>query len=552
MLQKLHIFNYALIEKLDIDFSQGFSVITGETGAGKSIILGALGLLLGGRSDAKSIKPGSSKCCVEGIFDLEDKGLDSFFEENDIDFDGKECILRRELTQAGKTRAFVNDSPVALGKLKELASHLIDIHSQHQNLLMTNELFLLETLDVIGNCQATHQTYQHELAEWQECTKQLEELRQKSEKGQADADYLQFQFEQLSEAQLQEGEQDELEKESEMLAHAEEIKTTLYKVTSSLDSDENPLVHILRTAESTLGSLEKYLPETENLVERLRSVRIELEDVLGELNNLSESVDYNPHRLQEVDERLSLLYSLQKKHHVDSVKALMQLRDEIDEQLCLIENFDEVIAQKEHEANLLHQAVAKSAKQLTQQRKEAAKQIEIELTEALHSLGMPSVQLSFDFSERAAYDRSGNDKVVFLFSANKNVPMQDVASIASGGEIARLMLSLKTLLSAHLHLPTIVFDEIDTGVSGTMAEKMALQMKKLSERCQVLCITHLPQIAALGDVHYRVYKEETENGTSSHLIQLTSDERVLEIANMLSGSEMTEAAINNAKSLLKQ
>ena len=551
MLRSLHISNYALIEQLDIDFSDGFSVITGETGAGKSIMMDALALLLGARADAKVIKLGASKCCVEAEFEVAKLNIASLFEENDIDFDGTELIVRREVSATGKSRAFVNDSPVTLQVLKEIASRIIDVHSQHQNLLMGDENFVLGILDAVSADATPKVLYAEAFGAWREAQKEYLALKEKAEKDQQDSEYLQFQLQQLEEAGLKEGEQEALEEELEILSHAEEIKQALYKVSSGFQSEGNNPISFLRSSIQTLRRIDSVFPIAGSLAERLNSVQIELEDVSGELECSLERVEYDPNRQEVVDERLNLLYSLQRKHNVQSEKELLALTESLRERVDTIENIGDVLLQKEKEVCRLSEEMNKLGEQLTALRKEAAKIIEARLVECLHSLGMPSVLVAMNLSLRPSPDVTGLDNVDFLFSANKNVPMQEVAKIASGGEIARLMLALKSIISHVRHLPTIVFDEIDTGVSGTMAEKMALVMQDMASDCQVLCITHLPQIAALGRWHYRVSKQETSNGTTSRIERLTEEERVLEIANMLSGEQLTDAAINNAKSLLK-
>lgn len=551
MLQNLHITHYALIDLLDIDFSNGYSVITGETGAGKSIILGALGLLLGQRADAKAIKTGATKCCVEGTFNIQGLHLDELFAANDIDFDGSECIVRREVTTAGKSRAFVNDTPVSLTQLKSITSRIIDIHSQHQNLLMGQEHFLLDTLDTIGHNEKQKEAYAEVYKKWNQARKELDELKEQAEKDRSDLDYMQFQLQQIDDAHLEEDEQESLEQESETLSHAEEIKSALYQASASLTNDEVNPISTLKSDIQQLQSITEVFAPAEGLAERMESVRIELKDIADELEQSLDKVDFDPERLTFVDDRLSEIYSLQKKHHVSSVPELLAIADDLREKIDKIENIDDHIAKKEEEVARLYLKIQEKGKSLTDNRKKAGEEMAKELVNTLQSMGMPGTRLHFDITERTHPDNSGLDNVCFLFSANKNMPEQDVAQIASGGEIARLMLSLKALISKHRNLPTIIFDEIDTGVSGTIAEKMANVMQQMAENCQVLCITHLPQIAALGKNHYRVYKAETAEGTSSHIALLTTEERIREIANMLSGAEMTEAAINNAKSLLK-
>lgn len=551
MLKNLHITHYALIDLLDIDFSDGYSVITGETGAGKSIILGALGLLLGQRADAKAIKSGATKCYVEGSFDIQGLELDELFQTNDIDFDGSECIVRREVTTAGKSRAFVNDTPVSLTQLKSITSRIIDIHSQHQNLLMGQEHFLLDTLDTIGHNEKQKEAYNTVYRKWNKACKELNELREQAEKDRSDMDYMQFQLQQIDDAHLQEDEQESLEQESETLSHTEEIKSALYQASSSLTGDEQNPISSLKSDIQQLQSISEVFEPAAVLAERMESVRIELKDIADEIEQSLDHIDFDPDRLTYVDDRLSEIYSLQKKHHVNSIGELLSIANDLRLRIDKIENIDENIAQKEQEVNTLYQQIEEKGKALTDKREKAGKEMSKELINTLQTMGMPGTRLHFDMTRRPHPDNSGLDNVCFLFSANKNMPEQDVAQIASGGEIARLMLSLKALISKHRNLPTIIFDEIDTGVSGTIAEKMANVMQTMAENCQVLCITHLPQIAALGKNHYRVYKAETKEGTSSHISLLSTEERIREIANMLSGAEMTEAAINNAKSLLK-
>lgn len=553
MLKNLHIANYALIDRLDIDFSEGFSVITGETGAGKSIILGALGLLLGHRADAKAIKADAKKCCIEGTFDIAELGLQDYFAENDIDFDGRECIIRREVTAAGKSRAFVNDTPVSLAKVKEICQSVIDIHSQHQNLLMGNEMFLIDTLDTIACNGQFLSDYRSAYELWTSLRRELDSLKEQAEKDKADTDYLQFQWQQLDEAGLHdENEQEMLEEEAETLTHAEEIKSALYQSTEALTGSGNGphLGSVLKQSVQNLTAIRDVFKPAELLTERLDSVRIELEDIAAELERAVDHVDFDPERLAYVEERLNVIYDLERKHQAADIAQLIARTNELHERLERTSNIDNIIEEKERELMELRHRLEHCAAQLTQSRQEAAQKAVTVLRETISSMGMPNARLQFAFKQRTQPERSGCDSVTFLFSANKNMPEQNVADIASGGEIARLMLALKALISGSRNLPTVIFDEIDTGVSGTMAEKMANVMLQMAENCQVICITHLPQIAARGAHHYRVYKEENEHGTASHITLLDNEERVREIANMLSGVELTQAAIDNARSLL--
>lgn len=552
MLSHLHISYYALIESLDIDFHEGFSVITGETGAGKSIMLGALALLCGGRADAKAIRPGAAKCCIEGTFNVKGLGLADFFEAADIDFDGEECIVRREVTAAGKSRAFINDTPVQVARLKEISDALIDIHSQHQNLLLGHARFLLHTIDTLASRPEVFAAYTEAFSAWNEARLRLQELEAQAAKGKTDEEYLTFQLAQIDDARLQPDEQDALEREQNLLSHSGEIKESLYAAYATLCSESLDVSAALRSAASALHGVAANYPDALAFADRIDSARIEIDDLTAEIESRAERVDYNPERLAEVEERLSLIYSLQQKHRVHTVGELLALADDLRARLDLIVNSDEALAAARSLVVRLEEAMKESGRRLTEVRQSAARQLDGRITALLKELGMPAAAVNLKLTPRSAPDATGYDHPVFLFSANKSMPLQDVGLIASGGETARLMLSLKAVVSGHTNLPTIIFDEIDTGVSGTMAERMALVMQQIAANCQVICITHLPQIAAIGQNHYRVYKEDTdERGTLSHIIPLTTDARVEEIANMLSGSETTEAAVNNAKALLK-
>ena len=551
MLKHLYIKNFTLIDELDIELYQGFSVITGETGAGKSIILGALGLLLGQRADSKAIKQGAEKCVIEAHFDLSRYGMTDFFEENEIEYDAADCIVRRELTASGKSRAFINDTPVQLSLLKELGEQLVDIHSQHQNLLLNKQDFQLNVVDIIAGDEKEQQLYQQAYTQYHATEKELSALKESIEQNRQNADFLQFQFEELTQANLAEGEQEELEQKSETMSHSEEIKSALYEADNALSAEQTGVVESLRTALSAIRQIEKVLPDADELVERLDSSYIELKDIAQEISSQMEHVDFDPAELDAINNRLDKLYDLEKKYHVETVEELIAKRDELKIQLGRIENSDEALAELQQKlATQLAQA-QKAAEALTKLRTKAAKQIEKEMQGRLMPLGMPNVKFSIEMTQEPL-NVSGQDKVAFLFSANTSTPLQPISQVASGGEIARVMLSLKAMISGAVKLPTIIFDEIDTGVSGKTAEKMAEIMQEMGhhER-QVISITHLPQIAALGSAHYKVEKEETAKGTISRMRKLSDDERVLEIAQMLSGSNVSEAAISNAKQLLK-
>ena len=550
MFKSLSINNYALIDRLDISVEPGFTVITGETGAGKSIILGALGILLGGRAEARAVRTGAAKCVVEAAFDVSALGIQGFFEENDIDFDGEECILRREVTAAGKSRAFINDTPVPAARLKEIGALVIDIHSQHRNLLIGREDYLLDTLDTVAANSAEKTAYAEAYAQWRKAEEELKALRLQAEKGQTDGDYLKFQLTQIQEAALLPDEQEELEKENALLEHAEEIKASLGAAAFAINGSDGERLAELRRAAQLLESITVHLPEAAALAERLESARIEIGDIADELERQSEGIDFNPARAEQVTSRLNLIYDLLQKHRAASITELLALAKDWEEQLNRLENMESLLEESQRRCAALLADLRKKGSVLTATRGKAAKIVEQSLTESLHTLGMPNVSIHFSLQPREVPAACGMDTPVFLFSANKNVPMQPVSEIASGGEIARVMLALKGLIARHKNLPTIIFDEIDTGVSGTMAERMAVMMGEIAKHCQVLCITHLPQIAAKGNAHFRVHKEENETGTTSHISRLSPEERVREIATMLSGAEISEAAVSNAKALL--
>lgn len=551
MLQSIYIQNYALIDKLDIDFTSGFSVITGETGAGKSIILGAIGLLLGQRADVKAIKNASSKCIVEARFRIASYNMEDFFTQNDIDFDPEECILRREVSNNGKSRAFINDTPASLAQMKLLGEKLIDIHSQHQNLLLNKEGFQLNILDILAQDDKEVKVYIDLYNKYRKICHELEEFILQADKSRQDEDYIRFQLEQLEEAQLQEGEQSALEKEAETLSHSEDIKSGLYKAEQLIDGDEGGTLSSTKECIQTLQSIDRVYTPAQEWTERLNSCYIELKDLSMEIRGAQEEVEFNPNRLEYVNERLNLIYSLQQKHRTDTIEGLIELTARYRKQLDAITSFDDRIEELNQQKAQFYMQVIKQGEVLTQLRTQAARYIESQMEALLIPLGMPNVRFAVELTPRKEPDSKGMDSVTFLFSANKNGTLQNVASIASGGEIARVMLSLKAMIAGAVKLPTIIFDEIDTGVSGSIAEKMALIMQDMGrQNRQVISITHLPQIAARGIAHYKVYKEDTETGTNSHIRRLTDEERVKEIANMLSGSTLTEAAMNNARALL--
>ena len=551
MLKHLYIKNFTLIDELDIELHQGFSVMTGETGAGKSIILGAIGLLLGQRADSKAIKQGADRCVIEAHFDLSRYGMQDFFSDNDIEYDEADCIIRRELTAAGKSRAFINDTPVQLSMLKELGERLVDVHSQHQNLLLNKQDFQLSVVDTIADDARELAKYQQTYVRYQATARELETLRDDIEHNRQNQDFLQFQCDELTQAHLVEGEQEELEQRSDVMSHSEEIKGALYEADHAISAEGTGIVGSLRTAISALRGIGNVYPDVQELTERLDSSYIELKDIAREISGQLEGIDFDPAELDTVNDRLDRLYDLEKKYHVQTVGELIARRDELTRQLAGIGNGDEALAELQQRLTRLQAQARKEADTLTRLRTKAARQIEQDLQSRLIPLGMPNVRFSIQVTDDGL-GRNGQDKVAFLFSANASTPLQPVSQVASGGEIARVMLSLKAMISGAVKLPTIIFDEIDTGVSGKIAEKMAGIMQEMGRNGrQVISITHLPQIAALGTTHYRVEKEETARGTVSRMTALTPEERITEIAQMLSGSDVSDAAIQNAKTLLK-
>ena len=551
MLKHLYIKNFTLIDELDIAFNSGFSVITGETGAGKSIILGAIALLLGQRADSKAIKQGAEKCVIEAEFDLSKYSMEDFFTENDIEFDHTECIIRRELTATGKSRAFINDTPAQLSMLKELGERLVDVHSQHQNLLLNKQDFQLSVVDILADDNKELSQYQSTFAQYHATQKALTALEEEIERNRQNSDFLKFQFDELTNANLAEGEQEALEQKSETMTHAEDIKSALYEADNALNAEGYGVVQSLRNALSALRGIENVLPDAKELTERIDTSYIELKDLAQEISHQMENIDFDPAELDTINSRLDKLYDLEKKYHVETVEELIEKRDSLHHQINNIENSDEALSELQQKLEKLKIQAQKEADTLTNLRKKSASQIEKEMLSRLTPLGMPNVRFSIQI-DKETLSHNGQDKVSYLFSANTSTPLQPVSQVASGGEIARVMLSLKAMISGAVKLPTIIFDEIDTGVSGKIAEKMAQIMQEMGQHeRQVISITHLPQIAALGSIHYKVEKEETAMGTSSRMRQLSSDERVTEIAQMLSGSDITNAAIQNAKELLK-
>lgn len=552
MLKQLYIRNFTLIDELDIRLYPGFSVITGETGAGKSIILGAIGLLLGNRADSKAIKSGKDRCVIEAHFDLSRYDMKGFFDDNDIDFDAEDTIIRRELTSAGKSRAFINDTPVPLTKMRELGEQLVDIHSQHQNLLLQKEDFQLNVVDILAQDAEHIKAYQAVYQQYRSALSRLEQLKQELIKNRENEEFMRFQHKELDEAHLEPGELEQLEQESDILNHSEEIKSALYEADHSLSDDEGSILQLLRNASYSISNIREIYPEVAELSDRLDSSYIELKDIAQEISSSLDRIDFDPARLEQLNTRLDQLNTLLQKFHVETVEELIETRDLLAQQLEHIDNGNEdiEILQKEVDQKLIKAMSA--AHSLSSLRKKVAKSIETEMKNRLVPLGIPNVRFEIEFAEKPLC-RDGADKVSFLFSANRSTPLQPISQVASGGEIARVMLSLKAMISGAVKLPTIIFDEIGTGVSGKIAEKMAEIMTEMgNQNRQVISITHLPQIAAMGSHHYKVMKEETQTGTISQMRELTPEQRVEEIAQMLSGSDISQAALANAKELINK
>ena len=552
MLRQLYIRNFTLIDELDITFKPGFSVITGETGAGKSIILGAIGQILGNRADARMVKAGCDKCVIEAHFDLSNYDMESFFNDNDIDYEPEDCIIRRELKANGKSRAFINDTPVALSTARELGQQLVDIHSQHQNLLLQKEDFQLNVVDIIAHNSQLLNDYRTLFDGYAKAKAALREKEEECEKDRANEDFLRFQADELVKAQLIDGEQEELEQELETLSHAEDIKGALFDADNLLSGDDRCITQSCKTMLSRLSDIGDVYPAIRQVTERIDSAYIELKDIARDISNLAESIDFDPARLTMANERLDTIYTLQKKHHVESVAELIAIRDNLTARLNDITNSEDMLEDMRRQVEDMHRKATEAAARLTESRQEAARRVTEQLLAQMTALGMPNARFEIKFeTKELAVD--GADRISYMFSANKNVPLEPIAQVASGGEVARVMLSLKAMISGAVKLPTIIFDEIDTGVSGRVAEMMAQIMRQMGRADrQVISITHLPQIAALGTTHYKVEKTDTDDTTISRMRMLGHDERITEIAQMLSGSNISDAAIENAKSLLEK
>jgi DNA repair protein RecN (Recombination protein N) len=550
MLRSLYIDNYALIDNLYIDFHKGLSIITGETGAGKSILLGALALILGKRADTNVLNDRLKKCIVEAVFNISEYNLQNFFKANDIDYDDN-TLIRREIGSNGKSRAFINDTPVNLDNINALTGKLIDIHSQHENLNLNDSVFQLKVIDNYGNLQEILEDYRTAFLNYRELLTEHNELKKNYEKNKADLDYFQFQYHQLTEAKLRANEQEELELEQEQLAHAEEIKTYLEEALLMLSDDESGLVNRLKILQNIASRLRSYLPQTDELMKRLESTYIELKDIYSELDNLYQHTTLDPERLDFVNSRLDLIFTLLQKHNVPTLSQLIEIQSDLKKKIADISNADFRLDELSAKLSVKEEDLKSKSNRLTAARKEIIPEIQDKIVQLLHELGMPNARFTIQLKQLDNHVITGNDTVQFLFTANKNSPLQEISKIASGGELSRFMLAIKSLISDSVGLPTIIFDEIDTGVAGEIADKVGTIIKKMSQGMQVINITHLPQVAGKGDYHYLVYKLDHESSSKTYIKLLNAEERHLEIAKMLSGKELTDAAMENARELLK-
>lgn len=551
MLRNLKIENYALIDHLDIDFEAGMSSITGETGAGKSIIIGALGLVLGNRADSKVIPSEEKKCIVEATFDISRYHLKPLFERLDLDYD-EECILRREVLQNGKSRAFANDTPVNLQQLREISSSLIDIHSQHENLMLSDSSFQMSIVDTVSQSFEELERYRATFLEYKNLNKSLQDLCDNAEKLFSEKDYAEFQLAEFAEANLQEGEQEELEQELNSLNHSQEISEGFSQALQIFQAEQFGVAQQLKSATQTLQRIGSYMPKAEEFAERVSSAQIEVEDVAAEIERILSNTEFSADRKAFVEERLNTIYSLQQKHRVSTLSELFEIEKEFQRKLSMIENFDDEIAELEQKIEHTEQTLRAQASELTAKRLLAKPVIESEVHKSLAELGMPNGSIEVAFGCLETFSQSGFDRVELLFSANKNREKQNISQVASGGEISRLMLIIKALLAKSKELPTIIFDEIDTGVSGEVAKKLGAIMREMSQHMQVIAITHLPQIASCGSSHYKVFKTDDATQTQTQIVRLKQEERVMELAEMIAGKNPSESAINSAKEMLNE
>lgn len=550
MLLRLKISNYALISQTQISFKEGLTVITGETGAGKSILMGALSMVMGARADSSVIKQGEKKTVVEADFDIHNYNLQQFFEENDLDYDDI-ALIRREISDNGKSRAFINDTPVNLNTLKELGTLLIDIHSQHQTLEISSEEFQLSIVDAFAKNKDLTEDYKTVFEDYRKKSAELSKLEKQALESKKESEYLHFRYDELAKANLQEGEQKELEDELDMLTHNEDIKTAISSSSNLIISaEEGTVLEKLKESKTELHKISSYYPKALDLYSRIDSVYIELQDIGRELSSLDENTEYSPERLETVNSRLTTIYNLEKKHGVKTVEELISERDSLKTQLDLVENSDERISDLKKELSKIVAVLKEKADKITESRRASVQGLKNEIVELLSSVGINDAKFDVEFSVSKEFLPEGLDRVRFMFSANKNVALSDLSKTASGGELSRLMLCLKYILSRSTKLPTIIFDEIDTGISGDVAGKTGQMFKKIAGFMQVICITHLPQVASKGDNHFKVFKHEENGAIRSDIRELTMDERVNEIAGMLSGEKISQAALDNAKELL--
>jgi DNA repair protein RecN (Recombination protein N) len=549
MLIKLYVQNYALIKELDVELDTGLTIITGETGAGKSILLGALSLILGTRADSTVLLDKNEKCIVEGTFRIEEYDLDEFFSLNELDY---ECIttLRREINPAGKSRAFINDTPVTINLLKELGDRLIDIHSQHQTLMLNDNSFQLNLIDSFAGTASLKSDYRAIYSNYRKLKKEFSGIKEKSEKNKADIEYYQFQINQLNEAKLKHGEQEDLEMEQELLLHAEEIKLALSGSSSLFSADGVSILSMLGEVKTNIGRIKSFLSDGEILFSRADSSLIELDDLAGEIEKLANSIEADPQRLTQVNNRLDTIYSLVQKHRVSNLNALILRKKEIEGILASIVSDDERMSELESLLEKEATSLNIISHRISDIRKNVLPDIELKITELLKQLGMPNAKFRISLTQLPDFTQTGIDHADFLFSANKQIMPENLAKIASGGELSRVMLSLKSLLTKNNSLPTIIFDEIDSGVSGEVADKVGQILSGMGKYMQVINITHLPQVASRGTRHFHVYKDDIDDSTFTRVKLLSYDERILEVARLLSGSEVTETAMKNARELL--
>jgi DNA repair protein RecN (Recombination protein N) len=549
LLTQLTIKNYALIHQLSIDFSSGLSIITGETGAGKSILLGALGLVLGNRADLSSLKDTSTKCIVEAKVAISTYNLQDFFKEVDLDYE-PETIIRREILPSGKSRAFVNDTPVTLSVLNQLRIKLIDVHSQHQTMQLSDNNFQFAVIDAFAKNKERISSYHRGFVQLNQLKKELVELEKKQREAHQQYDYNSHLFKELTAADLKVDEQHLLEEKLERLNNVEDIKLNLSEALEISITDEIGIQSSVNNLENKLSKIAPFYKGYQNLLERITSVKIEIDDIVAELENANESIDFNPNEADEINDRLQLIYNLQKKHYVNSIEALLQVYEELSEKVLQVENADEVIANKQQEINIVSEKLDSIAATISKARNTSIPKLTKELENLLADLGMENARFSIHIKPTKNYFSNGKDALEFLFSANKGGNYGELKKVASGGELSRIMLSVKKVLSTSTQLPTIIFDEIDTGVSGEVSNKIAAIMQQMSHHMQVIAITHLPQIAAKGSSHYKVFKEEINGVTTTNLKQLSSEERIVEIAEMLSGKDISDTALIHAKELL--